>query len=191
MREMRENEDTSFLEGSESEVSEVTLNDIQTAVDDYVQMLLKMEEIDESKKALSASIKAYSEEIIPNLLTRCGLESITTASGQKITVKEEVFARIPTDPTKRAEALSWLRNNGGEDLIGEELIIEAPDEEVKKQIAQLGVDYSTTVSVNTNSLLAFFREALGIKKGSTQRINYTDAAPALGLYVYKKTMIKE
>lgn len=118
-------------------------------------------------KALKVEKHKLSTELIPSLMAEMGTERIDV-DGVAVTVKPIVHASIPED--RREEAFRWLRQNGHEDIIKNDVVLsfgKGQDNVVKSLIADLGnrgFDPAHKVHVHPMTLKAFVREQM--EKGS-------------------------
>lgn len=114
-------------------------------------------------KALKAEKHKLSTELIPSLMAEMGVERLDV-DGVAVTVKPIVHASISED--KREEAFSWLRANGHEDIIKNDVVLsfgKGQDNVVKSLIADLderGYHPEHKVHVHPMTLKAFVREQL-------------------------------
>lgn len=160
------------------------LLDAQRLVAEAEQLLKEREKV----------LRKLDEEVLPDIMTRANIDMIGTAYGNLV-LKEDLKARIPSDPFARERALEWLREHNAEALIKREVIISETEEqkiseELIDSLRHMGLSFSKAEAVNTNSLAAFFRELLGIKKGSIATMQSDDIPPEFSLYRYRKVSLK-
>jgi len=140
-------------------------------------------------------LRKLSEEILPGILAQAHLTELKLDSGQVIFVKEDLKCAIPKEPMKRLACFNWLRANGAEDIIVNEIVIpEVNNQKIDKKLLdkldKLGLSYNNNETVNANTLKAYFREQLGLKKGSFQILDKSKVPAEFNLYQYKKADIK-
>ena len=183
MEEMRYLEDESELE--------------QSALEEVMEQVRLLEKtrskIDEMKEALSeveAIERHLSEDIIPQMFDQNGLSEVKLDNGVVVSVKENVKASIPKDPIRRKQALEWLSGQGGGSLITDEVILEDPTNSLIEELNNNGVSYNRDFNVNTQSLMAWFRERFGINKGTVATLDREEVPSFLNVYVYRKTTLK-
>lgn len=105
-----------------------------------------------------------SEETIPSMMQELGITSLDLETGQRITIRPDVYASIPAD--RREEAFQWLASNGFGGLIKvdvEASFGRAEREEAIKLLAELkerGLNVSFEQGVHAQTLKAFLREQL-------------------------------
>jgi len=160
------------------------LLDAQRLVAEAEQLLKEREKV----------LRKLDEEVLPDIMARAGVDLIGTPYGNLV-LKEDLKARIPSDPFARERALEWLREHNAEALIKSEVVIsETEDQKISEELIdslrRMGLSFSKSEAVNTNSLAAFFRELLGIKKGSIATMQSDEIPPEFSLYRYRKVSLK-
>jgi hypothetical protein len=114
-------------------------------------------------KALKGEKHKLSTELIPGLMAEMGTERIDV-DGVAVTVKPIVHASISEE--KREDAFRWLRENGHEDIIKNDVVLsfgKGQDNVVKSLISELrdeGYSPEHKVHVHPMTLKAFIREQL-------------------------------
>lgn len=123
-------------------------------------------------KALKGEKHKLSTELIPALMAEMGTERIDV-DGVAVTVKPIIHASIPEE--RREEAFRWLRENGHEDIIKNDVVLsfgKGQDNVVKSLIAGLvnsGFRPDHKIHVHPMTLKAFVREQL--EKGSSMNLD--------------------
>ena len=98
----------------------------------------KIEATEEELKKLKDVETTLSEQTIPNLMQKAGVELIKLEGGVSVEVKPFYSARIPA--SKSEEAFQWLRDNGHGDLIKNQVSLEfgmKQDNEAKSIVEEL------------------------------------------------------
>lgn len=114
-------------------------------------------------KSLKAEKHKLSTELIPSLMAEMGTERIDV-DGVAVTIKPIVHASISED--RREEAFRWLRENGHEDIIKNDVVLsfgKGQDNVVKNLIEDLneqGYAPDHKVHVHPMTLKAFIREQM-------------------------------
>ena len=137
--------------------------------------------LEESTKNAKKEMREISELILPELFAEMGLDSVTTDTGDKVSVKPMFFPKV----TDENEFFRWLDEMGHGDIVKTEVSasfgkgehLEA--REAFERIADLGATLGQKVHPQT--LKAFVRELS--EKGK-------DLTDSLDLVVIKKTIIK-
>ena len=147
------------------------------------KQILKTEE---ELKKLKDVEDTLSEQTIPNLMHKTGLELFKLKDGSLVEVKPSYKARIPASRTE--EAFAWLRENGHGDLIKNQVTMEfgmKQDNEAKSIVEELknkGLPVQQKASVHPSSLRGFVREQI-------QDLGKDVPADLFGTYISNKTKI--
>ncbi len=173
--------DTGFMDTWSSKAT--AMDEVMEHVHNLERLQAEVENADARLKELKQQKARLEEEILPMFLASQGLDELKLANGKRLSVKEDVYCRLPEDPVKREEALAWLSENGGGEKIKDEALIEDLNEDVLEDLESLGVPFSRRRTVNTNSLTAWARDVLGLKKGSTARMDVGDFPQSMGVCV--------
>ena len=173
------------------ETPQTALEQVMSQVDVYMALLDKIEETEKILTDLKKREQEMNRTTIPTLLQSHGLSDLGLQNGKRLVVSDELAVSVPKDETKRRVVLNWLAQNGGEELIKTEIAFQDPDEDVKLYLQDHGFTFTEDKTVNTNSLLAWFRAAVGLKKNTVARIDPKDVPPEANLFLYKKTKITE
>ena len=80
--------------------------------------------------------------------------------------------------------------NGGDNLIIQELKVEEPELSLFEYLQEEGIPFFNEHKVNTNSFKAFLNAKLGLKKGSLQELEISDIPKEVNPFIYKETKIK-
>lgn len=136
------------------------------------------------KKALNVILSSA----LPDLMASAGTKEFITDEGFKVSIKDFLSGSLPKDDDKRTAALEWLRGNGAEDLIKNELhahFDRGQDNiagDVAGKLNEAGIRYEQTVGVHPSTLKAYARE----------RMEHGEDVPLelLGLYAGRIAEIK-
>lgn len=173
-----ENESNEVRQGELSRLSELCV-ELQKAKDG-------VSFAEEALKVSKEKQRKLEEEEIPSLMAEVGLSEVKLEDGTKVTVSEEVRASIPK--AKIAAAMGWLRDNGFEDIIKNQITVKlnAGDDEKARTILQtledFGVIGELKEAVHPSTLKAFVKEqdAAGVEMPEKD----------FGIYRYQKTQLK-
>ena len=163
---------------------------MSTNITDSCKKLLetqkKIEATEEELRKLKDVETTLSEQTIPNLMQKAGVELIKLEGGISVEVKPFYSARIPA--SKSEEAFQWLRDNGHGDLIKNQVSLEfgmKQDNEAKSIVEELkskGLPVKQKTTVHPSSLRGFVREQI-------QDLGKDVPAELFGTYVANKTKI--
>jgi hypothetical protein len=141
---------------------------------------------EEELKKLRDVEDTLSEQTIPNLMHKIGLELLKLKDGSSVEVKPKYKARIPE--SRSEEAFSWLRENGHGDMIKNQVTMEfgmKQDNEAKSIVDELknkGLPVQQKQFVHPSSLRGFVREQI-------QDHGKDVPADLFGFYISNKTKI--
>ena len=160
--------------------------DITDSCNKLLETQKKIEATEEELKKLKDVETTLSEQTIPNLMQKAGVELIKLEGGISVEVKPFYSARIPA--SKSEEAFQWLRDNGHGDLIKNQVSLEfgmKQDNEAKSIVEELkskGLPVKQKTTVHPSSLRGFVREQI-------QDLGKDVPADLFGTYVANKTKI--
>ena len=160
--------------------------DITDSCNKLLETQKKIEATEEELKKLKDVETTLSEQTIPNLMQKAGVELLKLEGGVSVEVKPFYSARIPA--SKSEEAFQWLRDNGHGDLIKNQVSLEfgmKQDNEAKSIIEELkskGLPVKQKTTVHPSSLRGFVREQI-------QDLGKDVPADLFGTYVANKTKI--
>jgi len=127
----------------------------------------RIEMQEQSLRALKENMNRIIQHAIPEAMAEAGLGSDTvleTPNGVKVSVGMYVSGALPKGETERAEALEYISDHGGADLIKDTFTIPLPKGEheiaanLAEQFENLGVAYQRKMDVHAMTLKKFVRE---------------------------------
>ncbi|OGC93932.1 MAG: hypothetical protein A2W25_14695 [candidate division Zixibacteria bacterium RBG_16_53_22] len=127
----------------------------------------RVETLEQELKTANEALRRVQEVDLPNAMAEAGVSSITLPTGEKITIKEDVYASIPKDE-RYEQALAWLRGHGFGDVIKNEVKVafgkgeEESSAELLAVLNDRGLIGATTCTtgVHASTLKALIREQL-------------------------------
>lgn len=144
-----------------------------TSVEDMTELARALVEADKVVDQLKASLKdaeerarLLREESIPSAMQELGLAELRLLSGQRVRVKQDVYASVPV--ARRNEAWGWLEERGYGGLIKTQVAVqygrgELPDaEELAEELLKRGLRTELNRNVHPQTLKAFLREQLSL-----------------------------
>lgn len=138
-----------------------------------------VEQAEVNLKDAKERARVLREETIPSAMQELGLEELKLDTGQKLSVKQDVYASIPSD--KKDEAYTWLDVNGFGGLIKVEVKTDYPKGEAAaalqlfQELQTRGLNAQYGQSVHAQTLKAFLREQ--IAAGSNVPLDLFGARP--------------
>jgi len=184
--------DLSFLaEAGSPEETQDALAQVMGLVDRWLDSVKRLEEAEEAFNKAKALESRMREVELPELMRANRLSSVVLENGATVSVEELIELAVPKeDVEKRKAALSWLSSNGAADLIKDTLFVVDPPRWLVEKLAEEGVEYGRDKVVDSRSLKAWMKGALGLKKGTIAQFKPEDVAPELGLYRHFTTKVK-
>lgn len=123
-----------------------------------------VEQAELNLKEAKERARILREETIPSAMQELGLEEIKLDTGQKLSVKQDVYAAIPA--AQKEQAFNWLEQNGFGGLIKVEVTADYRKGEADaamelfQELQQRGLQVEFGQSVHAQTLKAFLREQL-------------------------------
>lgn len=145
-------------------------------------------EVEVKLQALSRELRIISEEQIPELMDEIGMAGFALTTGEKVEVKRDTKASIKVE--NRVKAFKWLRDNGHDTIIKNQIIASFGKGEMSKAIELLDeleahnyiCDHKE--SVHASTLSAFVREM-----NKSDKPLSSEVMTLLGAFGYAKTKI--
>ena len=182
-------DDLSFLEET-LPTAETATGELMEFVNNLDQINTDIEDLEKQLDEKKQVKRNLEESVIPALLDQHGVSEIKLSNGRMVTVGEDLYCRLPEDVERRMAALSWLRAHGASDKIKSEAKIEGATQETFDQLSGLGIGFAKVETVHPASLKSWFKEVVGLKKGS-MAIMQPDEIPAeFGVFIKRTTKIK-
>ena len=143
------------------EVNEV--DPISKACQDYLKSEEEINNLELMIKAKKESLRQQNELIV-QLMEERGVTSIRMKDGQSVDIKPFYTGSITKE--KQEEAFQWLRDNGYDDIIKNQVIVKfgrAEDEQALKvwnSLMNQGLDTERNTKVEPMTLKGFIREMI-------------------------------
>lgn len=157
----------------------ITLNEMTELANALVQAESDVADLENQLKIAKERARVLREETVPGAMQELGLKDFTLASGQKLSVKQDVYASIPQET--RAAAFAWLNQNGFSGLIKVGVQTDFGKGDADKayvlfaELRDRGLPVQYGESVHPQTLKAFLREQ--IAKGSDVPLDLFGAHP--------------
>ena len=104
-----------------TELSSDNLADITSECNKLMTLQDEIKKTEERLKELQSEERNISQEVIPNLFHQVGVSEIKTIDGATVQVKP--FLKASITKANQERAFNWLRENGFEDIIKNQLAI--------------------------------------------------------------------
>ena len=147
-------------------VQEGDMKNLSSLVKDLNQITLNINEKEEELKALKLQKHKMSTEQIPSMMDEMGVQRLDVEN-LSVTLKPLINASIPQ--TRREEAYQWLRDNGLDDIIKNDVIMsfgKGGDNmagDIMYELEQRGMHPEKKTHIHSMTLKAFIRER--VEKG--------------------------
>jgi len=171
-------------EKSDFEVSEV--DPISKACQEQLKLEKEVEDLESLMKAKKDLLRQNGEQIV-SLMEERGVKSIKMWDGQSVDIKPFYTGTISKD--NQEEAFQWLRDNGYDDIIKNQVVLKfgrAEDEkanQIYNDLASKGLDADRSIKVEPMTLKGFIREMIENGKDIPME--------TFGVYVGHKINIKK
>lgn len=171
-------------EKSDFEVSEV--DPISKACQEQLKLEKEVEDLESLMKVKKDLLRQNGEQIV-SLMEERGVKSIKMSDGQSVDIKPFYTGTISKD--NQEEAFKWLRDNGYDDIIKNQVVLKfgrAEDEkanQIYNDLASKGLDADRSIKVEPMTLKGFIREMIENGKDIPME--------TFGVYVGHKINIKK
>jgi len=143
------------------DVNTDTAKNLSSLVRDLRDVESRIEDVEKDLKRLNQQKHKLSTELIPMLMAEMGVDRLDV-DGLTVTTKMQVHASIPVE--RKDEAFAWLRSNGLDDIIKNDVVVSfgKGEDNVAGDVVGLlqdrGFDPQTKTYVHSSTLKAFVRE---------------------------------
>lgn len=127
---------------------------------------IRVQALGEQLKQANEALRQVQEVDLPAAMAQAGVSEIKLPSGEKVTIKEDVYASIPKDE-RHHEAMDWLREHDFGDVIKNEVKVafgKGEEDQARALIAELNANgwknYTAGETVHSQTLKALIREQL-------------------------------
>lgn len=164
----------------------ITIQDVISVANRQLFLTEQIEAIESVLAMYKTELQKHNSEIVPNMMIELGIEELTLRDGYKISIKDEVYAKLPEDS---APAFSWLRTHNLDSVIKNQVSVDfgkGEDEQAQKvleALMEMGVYPVFKSTIHPQTLKALLREQ--IAKGSGIPLD------EFGATVVKTTVIRK
>jgi hypothetical protein len=155
-----------MLEDSKDFLDSVEVTTIALECKKLKQKEDEVASLEEQLKNKKAEVDDISSRVIPELLAEQGLSEIKLADGSAVTVKKNLGALFQKMKRREQQAYKWLRDQGLEDIIKNNIFVTfgKGEDDKAKQLLDLaqdnGYEPQQKSDVSWNTLTALFRERI-------------------------------
>ncbi len=147
----------------------------------------RVEELEEELRTAKQELRDIQEEQIPDVMMELGVSDVTLTDGRKLTIKEDLHAKIADK--NRQEAHAWMVEHGYGDIIKNQVVVNVETGNQESLNSLLGIlsnnsyeDYSLKNNIHFQTLKKFVKE--NIEAGVDIPLNL------FGVFMSKKAQIK-
>lgn len=133
-------------------------------------LFTKMEEAKAAAEQATKAYNHYANVIIPAEMFSAGVNSLELVSGGMLTIKHNFYCQPNKNAADKKKMVDWLRANGGDNIIKSTATVMTDDIDSLKSS---NIPYVEETSVNTATLKAFLKDAIGATTG-VQKIKVED-----------------
>ena len=158
--------DEMFDDTTLDKVQKGDMKTLSSLVKDLDQLTIDINEKEEELKSLKLQKHLMSTEQIPAMMDEMGVQRLDVEN-LSVSLKPLINASIP--PTRREEAYQWLRENGLDDIIKNDVIMSFGKGEdnmagdIMYELEQRGMHPEKKTHIHSMTLKAFIRER--VEKG--------------------------
>lgn len=151
------------------EIEEPSENEIEKLNELILRQMeqeLKVADLEDELKEAKKILRMYKEQLVPELMTKLGMATVTTLGGAHVSVKKDVRASFPKDEIKRQEAFDYIKETGNEGLIKQDFHVSfgrnssEQAAQFKKLLEEYNIPAQHNEGVHHQTLLAFLRREL-------------------------------
>ncbi len=139
------------------------LASLQRMAEQCVELSDRIKSLEELSYQLKGELLGLLTRTIPDTMAELGLKSLETSSGRKLALRFKVDGCLPSDPAAREQALKWLADNDGEDIIKTQLELSFGKSQhneavnVEHMLQENGQMYAKREGVHAKTLQAFVK----------------------------------
>lgn len=142
----------------------LSLNQMTALARNLADLDAEVERHEANLKEAKERARALREETIPSAMQELGLSELKLETGQKLSIKQDVYAAIPSE--SKDAAYGWLDTNGFGGLIKVEVVANyskgeaAAALQLQQELVERGLSARCEQSVHSQTLKAFLREQI-------------------------------
>ena len=125
----------------------------------------KMLEAEALFDAAKKDYEHYANVVVPQEMFSVGIDSVSLASGGKLTVKHNFYCQPNKNVEDRKKIVEWLRSHNGGHLVEHDATVSSED---FNKLEASGIPFIENTVVNTNKLKSFLKDGIGATTGVQQ-----------------------
>lgn len=158
--------ETSFISEGDKEV----MKNLSSMGEHLKKLRARVEEAEEALERAKKEYDHWANNILPQEMYSCGVESLTLSSGGTISLKRNFYCSPNKNADDRKIMSDWLKEHGGAHLIVNEATVDGED---IAKLQEAGVPFVESTNINTLKLKAFLKDGIGVSSGQ-QRFTIDD-----------------
>lgn len=155
-----------FDQGVVGDVPSDLIKKLSAKLEEAVDLKAIIDQLEADVTAAKRQLHSINTTQIPDMMTEMGIDEITQ-NGWKITIKDFVSGSLPKDPEKKRDALKYLEENEGAELIKTTVNVMFTREERKEALklysklaSEHGQFTKMESSVHPQTLASYARERM-------------------------------
>ena len=166
-----------------------------SAMEEVMAMVTSLREVQDRMKGIQEELKQTERierilrmETLPTYCLANQITGLRLLDGKSMTIVEGVSIKIPEDELAKDNVFRFLKEHSG--LVKDSVIAQDPDDETLDFLRQRGLCLERKTTVNGNSLKAWAKDVLGLKRGSIQSLQPADFPKEMIPFIYREAVIK-
>jgi hypothetical protein len=145
-------------------VDNAALRQVADLAKRQLELARALETFEQRAKDIAAELRQVQEIDLPLAMAEVGMQAFTLETGEKITIKSDVYASVPKE--RREEAWNWLDGHGFGDLIKTTVETKFGKGELEQarglvgELMEKGLHPALEQGVHPSTLRAWLREQL-------------------------------
>jgi hypothetical protein len=146
----------------------IQLSDLISEANKQLDLQLAVEKLESELKTKKEAFRVISQEIVPNMMMELGVEKFVLNGGYELSIKDEVYAKLPENPFV---AFEWLRSHDLDAVIKTQVSVDfgkgedAEANRVLDTLSTMGVQAKVKSTIHPQTLKALLREQISMGAG--------------------------
>lgn len=164
------------------------LMSISALAEQQLTLETEVDQIEDVLKVKKAELRRIQENVLPDAMMAANVRDFTLGNGAKITIKEDISISVPKK--RMDEITGWLRDEGHEAMIKNEILVAFPPGtdnmvgEVRGKAEELGLTTLAITTVHSATLKAMIKRAREDGKLNKE-------LEFFGAYAWRKTILTQ
>lgn len=153
--------ETGFLEGDNP--AQAVMTDISNKAKRLMELKWAMEEAEQAYEDAKRQYDEYRCVTLPNLMKMAGIGAVRLDNGAMVEVTTKYYCKPNKNPEDMRVITQFLETHGMDSVIKKSIVV--PPVYLPK-LQETGIDYEEKSEINTNSLKAMLKDAVGANGGT-------------------------